>query len=220
MNRKFYCVHNTKHRHASEGWHRGVVGIVAARLVDAFGVPAVVIAFDGEEGHGSARTTPDFDVYGALSQCASDLSAWGGHHAAAGLSLTKNALDSFRASFIQATQGVGSGARQSIEVDVALGGAFRVPSVEDLQRLGPFGEGCPVPKFLIDAHVVEATGVGVDGVHGKLRLRVGQDSIRAFAPGLFSRIEGRDTLRLVGEFQPDHWIGGRAVEFLVNDVLD
>jgi single-stranded-DNA-specific exonuclease len=205
---------------ASAAWHRGVVGIVAARLVDTFGVPAIVVALDGEDGHGSARTTPNFDVYEALSRCASDLTAWGGHRAAAGLSVSRTALDSFRASFLEATQGVRSSEPPSAEVDVALGGAFRVPTVEDLQRLGPFGEGYPVPTFLVDAHVVEATGVGEGRVHGKLKLRVGQDSVRAFAPSMFSRIEGRDTLRLVGEFQPDHWLGGRAVELLVKDVLD
>ena len=205
---------------ASETWHRGVVGIVAARLVDAFGVPAVVIALDGQHGHGSARTTSGFDVYNALAHCASDLSAWGGHRAAAGMSLSKRALDSFRASFLQATQGAGFGERPSEEIDVALSGAFRVPTVEDLQRLGPFGESHPVPTFLVDAHVVEATGVGEGRVHAKLKLRIGQDSVRAFAPGMFSRIEGRDNLRLVGEFQPDHWIGGRAVELLVKDILD
>jgi len=205
---------------ASETWHRGVVGIVAARLVDAFGVPAVVIALDGQHGHGSARTTSGFDVYNALAHCASDLSAWGGHRAAAGMSLSKRALDSFRASFLQATQGAGFGERPTEEIDVALSGAFRVPTVEDLQRLGPFGESHPVPTFLVDAHVVEATGVGEGRVHAKLKLRVGQDSVRAFAPGMFSRIEGRDNLRLVGEFQPDHWIGGGAIELLVKDVLD
>jgi single-stranded-DNA-specific exonuclease len=204
---------------ASDAWHRGVLGIVAARLVDAFGVPAIVIAFDGDEGHGSARTTADFDVYDALTQCAPDLSAWGGHRAAAGLSLSRPALDSFRASFLQATQGAGFGEGPSAEVDVELGGAFRVPTVEDLQRLGPFGEGHAAPTFLMDAHVVEATGVGEGRAHGKLKLRVGQDSVRAFAPGMFSRVEGRDNLQLVGEFQPDHWIGGRAVELLVKDVL-
>jgi len=205
---------------ASDDWHRGVVGIVAARLVDALGVPAVVIAFDGDHGHGSARTTPNFDVYRALAQCASSLSAWGGHRAAAGLSLSKRALDAFRASFLDATQRSAFGERHPTEIDVSLGGAFRVPTIEDLQALGPFGQGHPAPIFLVDAHVVEATGVGVGRVHGKLKLRVGQDSVRAFAPGMFSRVEGRDRLRLVGEFQPDHWIGGQAVELLVKDVLD
>jgi single-stranded-DNA-specific exonuclease len=205
---------------ASDAWHRGVVGIVAARLVDAFSVPAVVIALDGEQGHGSVRTTANFDVYRAVAQCRSHLSAWGGHRAAAGLSLPKHGLDAFRASFLQATQRAGFGQAQPIDVDVALGGAFRVPTVEDLQRLGPFGEGHQVPSFLVEAHVVEAMGVGEGRAHGKLKLRVGQDSVRAFAPGMFSRIEGREDLRLVGEFQPDHWMGGRSVELLVKDVLD
>lgn len=205
---------------ASESWHRGVVGIVAARLVDAFGVPVAVISFDGEHGHGSVRTTEDFDVYQALSRCASDLSAWGGHRAAAGLSLRRRALESFRAAFLAATEGARSGQFGSREVDVALGGAFRAPSVEDLQRLGPFGEGYPAPTFLVDAYVVEATGVGEGRTHGKLKLRIGQEAVRAFAPAMFSRVEGRDQLRLVGEFQPDHWMGGRSVELLVQDVLD
>ena len=205
---------------ASDSWHRGVVGIVAARLVDAFGVPAVAIALDGENGHGSVRTTPDIDVYRALADCAAHLSAWGGHRAAAGLSLHKRELDAFRASFLSATQGAGDDQAQELVVDVALGGAFRVPSVEDLQRLGPFGEGHSEPSFMLDAHVVEANGVGEGRVHGKLKLRIGQDSVRAFAPGMFSRVEGREDLRLVGEFQPDHWMGGRSVELLIKDVLD
>ena len=205
---------------ASNDWHRGVVGIAAARLVDALGVPVVVIAFDGDEGHGSVRTTADFDVYQALSRCAADLGGWGGHRAAAGLSLGRSALDSFRASFADAARAGSFDAGGVTEVDVELGGAFRVPTLEDLQRLGPFGEGHPVPTFMANAHVVEATGVGEGQAHAKLKLRVGQDTLRAFAPGQFSRIEGREALRLVGEIQPDHWIGGQAVEMLVRDVLD
>jgi single-stranded-DNA-specific exonuclease len=205
---------------ASDDWHRGVVGIAAARLVDALGVPVVVIAFDGDVGHGSVRTTADFDVHRAICRCASDLRAFGGHRAAAGLSVEKGALDSFRASFADAAPSGSFGARAATEVDIELGGAFRVPTLEDLRRLGPFGEGYPAPTFMADAHVVEATGVGEGGAHAKLKLRVGEDTLRAFAPGLFARIEGREDLRLVGEVQPDHWIGGQAVEMLVKDVLD
>ncbi len=205
---------------ASDDWHRGVVGIAAARLVDSFRVPVAVIAFDGDHGHGSVRAPEGFDVYEALSSCARDLSAWGGHRAAAGLSLHKHSLESFRGSFADASLAARFGRAPATEIDVALGGAFRVPSLEDLQRLGPFGEGFPVPSFLVDAHVVEASAVGEGGAHAKLDLRIGSDSVRAFAPGSFSRIEGRTDLRLVGEFQPDHWIGGQAVELLVKDVLD
>ncbi len=205
---------------ASQAWHRGVVGIAAARLVDVLGVPAVVVAFDGDQGHGSVRTTGDFDVHHALSRCGSDLSGWGGHRAAAGLSLNERSLDAFRASFADAAPAGSFAKSATTEVDVAIGGAYRLPTLEDLQRLGPFGEGFPVPTFLVDAHVVEAAGVGEGGAHAKLTLRVGQDSLRAFAPGMFSRVEGRDSLRLIGQLQPDHWIGGQAIELLVKDVLD
>jgi len=203
---------------ASDAWHRGVVGIVAARLVDSFGVPAVVVAFDGDHGHGSVRTIGGFDAYGALEHCAEDLTTWGGHRAAAGMSLAKRRLESFRASFSgvsfePAVSGEGA------SIDVELGGAYRVPTVDDLVRLGPFGEDNPAPRFLINAGVIEATAVGQDRSHAKLRLRIGEDSVRAFAPSMFSRVEGQENVRLVGEFQPDHWVGGHAVEFLVTDVL-
>lgn len=205
---------------ASDDWHRGVVGIAAARLVDSFGVPVVVISFDGDSGHGSVRAPAGFDVYGALSRCAANLTAWGGHRAAAGLSLHRRSLETLRRSFADASSAGSYDQAPTTEIDVALGGAFRAPSLEDLRRLGPFGEGFPVPSFLVEAHVVEATAVGEGGAHAKLNLRIGPDSVRAFAPGSFSRVEGRADLRLVGEFQPDHWIGGEAVELLVKDVLD
>ncbi len=203
---------------ASDAWHRGVVGIVAARLVDTFGVPTVVIAFDGDHGHGSVRTIGGFDAYDALERCAENLSTWGGHRAAAGLSLPKGRLESFRSSFSglafeRSTSGEG------VPVDVELGGIYRVPTLDDLIRLGPFGEENPAPRFLINAEVIEASAVGQDHSHAKLRLRIGDDSVRAFAPGMFSHVDGQKNVRVVGEFQPDHWVGGNAVEFLVTDVL-
>ncbi len=204
---------------AGKGWHRGVVGIVAARLVDTFGVPALAIAVDGDEGYGSARSTAGFDVYEALRACAPLLGRWGGHRAAAGLTVEHGKIDALRAAFGDASDRLDSADEPTREVDVALGGPFEAPSVEDLWRLGPFGEGHPAPTFLVDAHVVEAAGVGEGNAHARLVLRIGARDVRAFAPGLFSRIEGRDNLSLVGEFQPDHWHGGRSVELLVTDVL-
>ncbi len=203
---------------ASDAWHRGVVGIVAARLVDAFGVPAVVVSFDGDHGHGSVRAIAGFDAYGALGRCADDLVSWGGHRAAAGLSLVKERLESFRASFSEVSLGTAV-SDEGASVDVELGGIYRVPTLDDLIRLGPFGEGNPAPKFLLNARVLEASAVGHDRSHAKLRLRIAEESVRAFAPGMFSRVQGRQDVRLVGEFQPDHWVGGHAVEFLVTDVL-
>ncbi len=205
---------------SSDAWHRGIVGIVAARLVDRFGVPAVVIAVDGERGHGSARTVDDFDVHRALAGCASELDGWGGHRAAAGLSIAKDRVDRLRAAFADAGFEPNATGGPERLIDVALGGVYRVPSVDDLDRLGPFGQEHPAPRFIVDARLVETRAVGADGDHAKLKLRVGPDSVRAFAPRLFAQLRGLEQARLVGEFQPDHFIGGGAVEFLVTDVLN
>jgi single-stranded-DNA-specific exonuclease len=205
---------------SSPDWHRGVVGIVAARIVEQLRVPATVIAFDGEHGHGSVRTVGDFDVHRALERCADTLTAWGGHRAAAGLSLDATMLERFRAAFADASTLDASNLAPAPEVDVALGGPFRIPTGDDLRRLGPFGQAFAPPLFQADALVVESAGVGEGKAHAKLELQIGQERVRAFGPGLFSRVDGRTELRVVGEFQPDHWVGRGAVELLVKDVLE
>jgi single-stranded-DNA-specific exonuclease len=85
---------------AGEGWHPGVVGIVASRLVERHHRPAIVISLDGEGGgRGSGRSIPGFDLHAALGACAEHLESSGGHKMAAGLSLRAENLDAFRAAF-------------------------------------------------------------------------------------------------------------------------
>ena len=203
----------------SEGWHRGVVGIVAARLVEEFQQPVAVVAFDGTSGHGSVRTTEGLDIYSALERCASELDAWGGHRAAAGLSMSRDRLEALRAAFADATRQEGRASRVPTQIDVRLGGAYRVPTIEDLDRLGPFGESFPTPLFLVEADIAEATAVGSSQAHAKLHLRLGDQRLRAFAPRLIHQLQDRPKAQLVGEFQPDHWIGDGSVELLVKDVI-
>src|SRR6185437_9329910 len=85
---------------AGEGWHPGVIGIVASRLVERHHRPVVVISLDGEgEGRGSARSIPGFDLLAGLEACAEHLDGFGGHKAAAGLQLRAENLDAFQAAF-------------------------------------------------------------------------------------------------------------------------
>jgi single-stranded-DNA-specific exonuclease len=84
---------------ASEGWHPGVIGIVAARIAERHHRPAVLIALDGEEGTGSGRSIPAFDLLGGLHACAGHLGRYGGHRAAAGLSIARAEIDAFREAF-------------------------------------------------------------------------------------------------------------------------
>jgi single-stranded-DNA-specific exonuclease len=84
---------------ASPGWHQGVIGIVASRLVERFHRPTIMISIDGEEGKGSARSIPGFDMYGALKECSEYLLTFGGHKYAAGLSIDSKNIHKFKERF-------------------------------------------------------------------------------------------------------------------------
>ena len=83
---------------AQEGWHAGVIGIVAARLAERHRRPVVLVALDGDGGKGSGRSIPGFDLHAGLAACAEHLSRYGGHRAAAGLELERGRLDGFTAA--------------------------------------------------------------------------------------------------------------------------
>jgi single-stranded-DNA-specific exonuclease len=145
----------------AEGWHHGVVGIVAARLVDDFARPAIAIGFKNGEGRGSARTIAGVNLFDALGVCRDHLTRFGGHAGAAGLSITRERLEDFRAAF------VGEAARQlagrppaavDVDAEVALGD-LDLPFAEELSRLGPFGAANREPLFALRGVVARTTRV-------------------------------------------------------------
>ena len=199
---------------ASERFHRGVVGITAARIVERFGVPAIVIAFEGEHGHGSARAPAGYPLYTAIARCSELLERFGGHDAAAGLSIAHERLESFRACFSEASGQLGAqGALSEGIVDVPLDGdQFPVPSASDLTQLEPLGAANAEPVFFVpEARVVEAGHVA--GEHLKLELRVGSRSLRAFGYDMAAiPVAVGDAVRVIGNLRPDTWMGGDRVE--------
>ncbi len=145
----------------AEGWHHGVVGIVAARLVDDFARPAIAIGFKNGEGRGSARTIPGVNLFDALGACRDHLTRFGGHAGAAGLSITRERLETFRTAF------TGEAARQlagrppaavDVDAEVALGD-LDLPFAEELSRLGPFGAANREPLFALRGVVTRTTRV-------------------------------------------------------------
>ncbi len=202
---------------ASESFHRGVLGISAARLVERFAVPAIVIGMEAGVGHGSARAPQGFSLYDALARCASDLIRFGGHHAAAGLTLAAPRLDAFRAAFTAASQ-VDLSARPSPDalVDVALEpGVFDLPSATDLALLEPLGEANAEPLFLIpEARVTESKIVG--GAHRKLGLRVATQQLTAFGFDMAAiPVQVGTSVRALGALRPDSWAGGDRIELRI-----
>jgi single-stranded-DNA-specific exonuclease len=210
---------------AGEDFHRGVVGISAARIVERFGVPAIVIALDSApaagassaHGHGSARTPSGYPLFDAISRCSETLLRFGGHHAAAGMSLEAARVPDFRAMFSEATRDfAGRSQRAPVQVDVVLDADhFAVPTATDLCQLEPFGEANSEPLFLLpEAHVLEY-GV-VAGAHLKLELRVGDRVLRAFGYDMAaSSVAVGDTIRVLGHLRPDTWTGADRVELRV-----
>jgi single-stranded-DNA-specific exonuclease len=135
---------------AGDGWHRGVIGIVASKLVDVFHRPSIVISIEGDAAHGSCRSIPGFDMLGALEAHAAYLEKFGGHRAAAGLTMESGKIKAFR-------QAVTGWADERLGPDdlrprLRLDAALRFPEinaglVEALSALAPFGAGNAKPLF-------------------------------------------------------------------------
>ncbi|MBL8920596.1 MAG: single-stranded-DNA-specific exonuclease RecJ [Myxococcaceae bacterium] len=162
---------------AQEGWHPGVVGIVASRVVERFHRPTVMIgSYDGT-WRGSARSIEGFHLYDALKRCSGDLSKFGGHKAAAGLSIDPGRVDAFRTAFEQVTGELLSEdqliPRQRVDA-VVQPKELDVKAVEALQALAPFGMGNPEPvlaarRLVTSPRVLENKQPGLPG-HLKLSL--------------------------------------------------
>jgi single-stranded-DNA-specific exonuclease len=145
----------------AEGWHQGVVGIVAARLVDELGRPAIAVGFKDGEGRGSARTIPGVNLFEALAACGAHLTKFGGHAGAAGMSLTIDRLDGFRQAFAaEAARQLNGHPTTAVEVDAEVGlGDLDLSFTEELARLAPFGAANREPLFGLRGVTARATRV-------------------------------------------------------------
>ncbi|MEE9295176.1 MAG: DHHA1 domain-containing protein [Phycisphaerae bacterium] len=138
---------------ADENWHAGVIGIVAARLVDRYHRPAVVISLEKGKGQGSARSIANFDLFQGLASCADHLLEFGGHAMAAGLKIEPHRIPRFSEAFIEVANNTLTAAdlraKLRIDAEVELA-ALDFPTTEALLGLGPFGVGNPSPRLATD----------------------------------------------------------------------
>ena len=162
---------------AGEGWHPGVAGIVASRLVERWHRPCVAIALDGEAGRGSGRSIAAYDLHAGLSACWEHLRRFGGHRLAAGLELEAGEVDAFRRAFARhAAEALSPADLVPVEhVDAVVpGGALRLELAEELERLRPFGAGNPAPTLLVPAARLEGvSSMGSERQHARFTLVTG-----------------------------------------------
>lgn len=159
---------------AGDDWHPGVLGIVAARIAEQTGKPAILIAFQDDIGRGSGRCPNGLHLRQALAQCSEHLRAHGGHAAAAGLELHKSQFDGFRARFDAVCRDMTAIDTVSNLDGQACFGEFDPDSVRRLDLLGPFGSGHRRPRFL--ARQVQLVGNPLTDMRGQdLKLRCVQN---------------------------------------------
>jgi single-stranded-DNA-specific exonuclease len=180
---------------AGEGWHQGVVGIVAARLVEEYGRPAIVIGFEDGVGRGSARTVGGFHVLDAMRGAGEHMTRFGGHAQAAGCEVELEKVGALRTAvcahareMLAETNGYPV-QELAIDAEIAFGDVGR-ELMAWVDRLEPFGEGNPTPIFAArDLRLAEPPRVvGRDGTHLLLRLRRDSHVLKAMAFRLASRV--------------------------------
>jgi single-stranded-DNA-specific exonuclease len=135
---------------AGEGWHRGVIGIVASKLVDAYCKPAIVLSIEGDVAHGSCRSVPGFDMLDALERCAELFDRFGGHRQAAGLAMSPGRIPEFRARVNAHADAVldPGDLMPRLRLDGRLPLSEITPALlEGLERMAPFGLSNPAPVF-------------------------------------------------------------------------
>ena len=216
---------------AAEGWHPGVVGLVAARLKEKFGRPAFAIALEpGGIGTGSGRSIVAVDIGRAVRRAVAEglLTKGGGHAMAAGVTVRQDALAPLRA-FLEATLGPDvETARRSrgLLIDGAVSAAGATPDLVALiERAGPFGSGNPEPMIALPAHTI-AYAEEVGQAHMRVRLRsadgaaVGGIAFRAAGQKLGAALlESRGRLvHAAGSLAIDRWQGEERVQFRLADI--
>lgn len=204
-----------------DGWHSGVIGIVASRLIERFYRPTVLIALDGEGGKGSGRSIRGLHLYRALQECGASLLAFGGHEMAAGLTVAREQVAAFAEQFEAA-------ARAALVADdlsplllydgVALLEELGLDQVLALERLSPFGMGNAEPVLLIEkvrARQLQRVGDG----HLRFLACQGGESTQAIAFGMAGRLgEFQGEIDLLVSPQVNRYNGRETVQIRIRDV--
>ena len=211
----------------SEDWHEGVIGIVASRLVERFHRPVVLVTGSRDTWKGSGRSVARFDLHGALGACSEHLERFGGHRAAAGLSIEPDRLEAFAEAFAAHADELlaDDDLHAPTAIDAVVSAEdLTLPLAQELERLAPFGLGNPDVTLLVPGAQVAGPSLVGDGKHLRFRVRQqGRDAGSAIAFGQGFEL---DRLRAEGMFdvacrlKENHWNGTVAPQLVVRRVFD
>ena len=206
-----------------EGWHHGVAGIVSSKITDEYFKPSILICFEGDEGKGSGRSIPGFDLHEALMKCSEYLEKFGGHSMAVGITIKKDKFQDFKKAFTEYTESENISEivpviniERKIDLkDVSLS------NVKELQKLEPFGEQNKMPLFLIENLKIVSIRALSEGKHLKILLK--QDNFFIDAIGfnmgnLTEQYKIEDRVDIVGTIDINVFNGNENVQLTIKDM--
>lgn len=210
---------------AGEGWHRGVIGIVASKLVDVYHKPALVLSIEDGIARGSGRSIPSFDLLASLEMCASVFQQFGGHKQAAGVTLDASRIDELRQRLTRCANDALGPADfvPRLRIDASLGlREISSAVVEGLSRLGPFGAANPKPVFRASPVDLIAPPKKLKDRHLSLMVKQDGRTFRAMAWRAAEReaylSANRFGLELAYSLSESEYRGERTTELTVEDI--
>ncbi len=205
---------------AAPGWHAGVIGIVASKIVERHNRPTIMLTLDSADpqapAHGSGRSIPGFDLLGALEATGEHLISFGGHRAAAGLSIAPEQISAFREAFeLHAEQLLTPELLSPVErVDAVVSGAdLSLDLAEELERLAPFGNGNPEVRLYVTGATFDAVRtMGEANQHVRFNVNSGGACANAVAFACDGRIAGSDGEPIDASFKLERNVWNGVVE--------
>lgn len=209
---------------SGNGWHHGVIGIVASKISELYFKPCILLSFDNDLGKGSGRSIPGFDLHEALINCSSTLNKYGGHAMAVGVTVERNKLESFRDAFEKyAEEKHIKDISPVINIDAELNlNEITIESVQSLKMLEPFGEGNKMPVFAFKNLKINSIRSLSEGKHIKLTLQDGNNMINAigFNMGeLADEYRIGDKIDVVGVLEINTFNGVDSIQINLKDIM-
>ena len=209
---------------ANESWHQGVVGIVASRLAEEYCCPTFLICLDGEHGKASSRSYGGFNLFSSLTTLSDLLESYGGHELAAGFTIHRDQIDTFRTEICRMAEEyyADAGPRTVLDIDCAVAPELlSIKGIDALNVLEPCGNGCPKPVLMLENAVIDRVSLVGNGRHSRLRLRCGRHTLNGIwfstTPEAAS-IEPGDLVDVAFQPQINEFRGERSVQLNVLDI--
>ena len=207
----------------SENWHHGVIGIVASKITDLYFKPSILICFEEDEGKGSGRSIPGFDLYESLTNCSENLEKFGGHSMAVGVTLKKENFEKFKEEFEKYAQNSNiCDIIPIIKIDEEIIlEDINIKAVEELNMLDPFGEANKMPLFMYKNLKIHSIRTLSEGKHIKLTLKDNNfyiDSIGFNLGHLAEEYQIGDKVDMVGSLEINRFNGRESVQINLKDL--